>query len=394
MKLPHWLRGNVFVLSVTQTIFVSANTLWIMFFPLWLSFLGVDDIGVGLIFTVGTTVSALSIFTGGKLADVHGRRKIIIIGSLIYTPSTLFVLFLRNIFGSTLGYLTYCLGTGLAAPAITAMLMESSPQGTRGTSYAFASRVLPSLPPALLAPLGGYLFDKKMYDLSLLIAFFSFTAITLIYLAFLKETLLKNENIKTFTHKRSSFNILDKFLILIITAFGIDILTTRGINWYVPLFLKKFGYTAFRYGILISASTIAITIGSFVSGKLVDRIGPVRTATIDWILVAIVIYLFAVMPSCFTVTVLLYTVWKFVGMISYAAPALLINDHYDQKERGTAMGVYTSLTRLVTLIGPPLTTYALFFGSRAPFVFKSVLALVSIIALHIAVRLEKQNKRG
>ncbi len=391
MKLPLWLRGNVLVLSVTQTIFVSANTLWIVFFPLWLSFLGVDDIGIGLIFTVGTTTSALSIFAGGRLADVHGRRKVTVIGSLIYTPSILFILFLKNVLGSTLGYLTYCLGTGLAAPAITVMLMESSPQGTRGTSYAFASRVLPSLPPALLAPLGGYLFDKKMYGFSLLIAFFSFIFVTLIYLVFLKETLLKNEGIKTFTHKRSSFNVLDKFLILIITAFGIDILTTRGINWYVPLFLKKFGYSAFRYGILISASTIAITIGSFVSGKLTDRIGPVRTATIDWILVAIVIYLFAFMSSCFTVAVLLYAVWKFVGMISYAAPALLINDHYDQKKRSTAMGVYTSLTRLVTLIGPPLTTYALFFGSRTPFIFKSILALVSITTLHIAVRLEKQK---
>jgi len=58
--LPYWLKENVFVLSVTQTIFVSANTFWIMFFPLWLSSLGISDIGVGRFFSTANIPLLLS----------------------------------------------------------------------------------------------------------------------------------------------------------------------------------------------------------------------------------------------------------------------------------------------------------------------------------------------
>jgi len=390
--LPYWFKENVFVLSVTQTIFVSANTFWIMFFPLWLSSLGISDIGVGWIFTAGTVISSFSLFVGGRLADVYGRKKIIVIGSMTYTTSILIILFFKNVFGSTFGYLIYCLGTGLFGPAVTIMLMESSPQEVRGTAYAFATRTLPSLPPALLAPLGGYFFDKGMYDVSLLVAFLSFAIITLIYMLFLRETLPKNKSTETSVYiKQSSPTVLNKFLALIILAFGIDILTTRGLNWYIPLFLAKFGYSAFEYSIFISTSTIAITVGSLISGRLTDRIGPVKTATTSWILVTITVYLFAIIPSCPSVAILLYTAWKFVGMISYTAPAILINEYYGQEKKSTAMGIYTSLIRVMTIIGPLLTTYALFFGSKTPFILKSTLTLTSIFILHIAIKLKAET---
>jgi MFS family permease len=77
------IRKNVLIMTVSNTITTSANSLWIMFMPFFFEDIGVEIIVIGFVFTFVALSRASTTLIGGRAADRFGRKPIILVGRII-----------------------------------------------------------------------------------------------------------------------------------------------------------------------------------------------------------------------------------------------------------------------------------------------------------------------
>jgi len=383
-----WLKGNVAVLSLTQTIYVSANAIWIMFFSLFLKDLGLSELELGYIFSIEAIVISVFLFIGGRIADIIGRKKTIIYGSIIFTSGPIIMSLGSTIQLVLLGYYIFFAGAGISSSAISILVLESSPSKSQGIAYMFVHRALPSLPPAITILIGGYLYEHGLFTISLLLASMCFSVIVIMNIFMLQETLSKNRNSldhHDYTKKETKRLFLDKKLFLIIIIFGAYVTISNGLSWYIPIYLRNLGHSAVEYSYLISISTVAISIGSLLFGKLIDKFGPIKIATILWFIISVFSYAFSIQTYLIAL-ILLYSIWSFFSTGITPIPSILIKNNYPQNVRTSALGTYRAFIRIISIFGPVTVGYITYYGADKPFLLLSGISLMSILILKITSR--------
>ncbi len=306
------------------------------------------------------------------------KYLIIILASLLYfaTEPTLTGLL------STMGYMWMMVGSGFQRPASSMLLIESSPKKRRGLTYMVTSRVLPSIPPAVLILVGTSLYLNNQFWLALTLGIFGLLAVLLLYIVYLQETHSESVNIQQDT-SRSPRPRLDGFLILLVAAFALDGISSSGLSWYVPIFVGRSNLDF--YGVMISVSTLVIAISALISGGLVDRIGIRAAIGVGWSLLAITVVLFPFGTQLFEILIL-YSVWAGLDMVDMSVPPLAIAERYPKEKRASIMGTYSMSVSLLSMIGPALISFGLLLGDNVPFYMKAMMNFVGVLLIIIATR--------
>lgn len=379
---------NVAIVTVSNTISVTANGLWIMFIPLYLSGSGMSLAEIGIVIGLSTLARAVCQFSGGLLSDRHGRKPLVIAGRCISIGGicavALSVLQVdKHISAGMLagiGYLIIYAGSGLRGPATSMILMESSKAKHKGRNYMVAERVLPSLPPALTVLVGSMLYGRGQYGLLVTIGLIGYIFATIVVGFGIEETLTTNGADSYL--KRHALLKPDWFLVLLTVAFILDGVSAQGISWYIPIYLEDLGVEF--YGILISSSTVIIALFGLFSGYLVDRCGG-RSALIPaWLLLSVVVFLFGLVNDP-VLLLSLYCVWVALDTVDTAVPPVLISNHYVNSEGGTRMGWFSSVKSVTLFVGPILSGYLVVLGESFPFYFKAIAnGLAALIIARIA----------
>jgi MFS family permease len=289
---------------------------------------------------------------------------------------------------AVLGYSIARAGGGLANPAASMLLVESSPKEKKGLSYMLISRAVPSIPPALLIFIGVFLYDSGQFGLALIIGTLGLFAVTGLYFATLLET-LTNRKIEQKESIDRRLGGIGLAFWLIIFAFALDSLSSSGLSWYVPVFLETTGRTlttsVLLYGVMISSSTLIIAFGALLSGWLVDRVG-VKTAIIcGWTLLALTVALFPHFDYPLEITIL-YSIWAGLDMVDLSVPPLVIEENYPEESRASMLGVFSSLTTLTGVLGPAIISFSLLLGENIPFYLKAVLNFCGVILFWISIK--------
>lgn len=370
-----------------------------MFFSLFLKDLGLSELQLGYVFSSETLITSIFILVGGKLADIIGRKKTIVSGSIIFSTGPLIMSLVNTIPLVLLGYFIFFAGAGISSAAVSILVLESSPPKSQGIAYMFVHRALPSLPPAITILIGGYLYDHGLFPISLLLAALSFLIIAIINLLLLQETLPINKNNSknnpdhTHTKSKSKSKIkiknknenkeknkkllLDKRLSLIIILFGPYIAISNGLSWYIPIYLRSLGHSATEYSYLISLSTIAISIGSLIFGKLIDTFGPIKMTAVLWSVISASCYAFS-FQSPLIILISLYSIWAFFSTGISPVPSILIKNSFPQNERTYALATYRALIRASSILGPTIIALSSLYGPDKPFLLLSTVSLLSI----------------
>jgi putative MFS transporter len=84
-------------------------------------------------FVVGILIASLC---WSKVADVYGRRKVVIVGMTLMSISTTMTIFVTNIYALLI--CRFFAGLGYIQPVIITHLLEFSPVNSRGKSMVFA----------------------------------------------------------------------------------------------------------------------------------------------------------------------------------------------------------------------------------------------------------------
>ncbi len=403
------LRNNIRVMAVGNTIVTSANSLWIMFMPLWFKALalsvGFDDTiansVVLVIFSIAALVRAFTMQAGGIIADKIGRKPVILIGFLIFTFGVTALFLLTQVNSLTplsflvLGSIIYTIiwsGGGFSRPASSMLLAESVSEKRKGLSYMFASRVLPSIPPALLIFIGGTLYVSD-FSLALFLGLFGPLAVVVIFAFSLSDSTKDSISIREsspVTHRSIAIPVL-----LLVLAFALDSVSSSGLSNYVPVFLdSKFGVEAVAiWTWMISVSTLVIAIAAVFAGIIVDHLGTKAALTLGWITLSITILVFPYVEDVLLI-VIVYAMWKGLDMMDISIPALTVSEYYPQNERAQILGSIEMSNTLAGVVGPLLISGVLWLGPNVPFSLKVIMNILGVIAFLFAVRRLEDTDTG
>ncbi len=275
------------------------------------------------------------------------------------------------------------IGSGLSRPASSMLLVESSPKKKRGLTYMVVSRVLPSIPPAVLIIVGWWMYAGGLFWLALLIGTAGVMLVVVLFGVGLRESIDKEKKIeKQKTDLRSDSGLW--LFILLAAAFALDGISSSGLSWYVPLFVVDGAI----YSALISVSTLVIAGAALVAGILVDKVGTRSAIVIGWTALAVTVVLFphAVLPLEMLV---LYSIWAGLDMVDVSIPALVIAEEYPEEVRASVMGSFSMTVSLLSTIGPALIAIALLLGDAVPFYLKAIMNLMGVGLFILALRNRK-----
>jgi DHA1 family multidrug resistance protein-like MFS transporter len=391
-----FLRRNVLVMIVGNTITVSANSLWIMFMPYFFADVGITPFFIGMIFTAIAVSRAVTSLIGGRAADRFGRKPVISLGLLIYTggslvilASLIFALTMPSLTGSlaAIGYMCMTAGGGFQGPASSMLLVESSPERRRGLSYMITSRVIPSIPPAALVLVGSSLYLNNQFWLALTLGFFGLLSVLVLFSVGLRETHsgMEEKQAESLISRHFRF---DWFLILFITAFALDGISSSGLSWYVPIFVGRSNLDL--YGAMISVSTLVIAVSALVSGGFVDKIGTRAAIFGGWTLLAVTVFLFPFGTQPLEILVL-YSIWAGLDMMDVSVPPLAVAERYPKEKRASILGAYSMSISLLGMAGPALISFSLLLGENVPFYLKAIMNLTGAFLFLLAFKTRKNG---
>ena len=244
------------------------------------------------------------------------------------------------------------------------------------------TRVLPSIPPAVLILVGTSLYLNNQFWLALTLGFFGLLFVLVLYAVGLQEThsgsINEHQDMTPPPRLRT-----DWFLLLLIIAFALDGISSTGLSWYVPIFVGRSNLDLF--GVMISVSTLVIAISALVSGGLIDRIGTRAAIFGGWSLLAVTVVLFPFGTQPLEILVF-YSIWAGLDMVDISVPPLAIAEKYPKERRASIMGVYSMSVSLLSMIGPALISFALLLGDNVPFYVKAIMNSLGVVFFIIAAR--------
>ena len=149
---------NLMVITLTQSLFMLTASLWWPFWSLYILELGTSKTLMGMIFMAETVAQLIFQLPGGILTDRLGRKKMIVLGSVLRATSPL-------IYVATGSWQFVLLGmfitqtSNMMVPAIDALIAESTSVEHRAMGYG-TFRMMTLLPMIFTPFIGGVITDS------------------------------------------------------------------------------------------------------------------------------------------------------------------------------------------------------------------------------------------
>lgn len=402
---------TVLVLGVVQLIESLAFSIPMSYFPNYIIGLGASVASIGLFTSSFMLASAVMAPKMGRLSDVHGRKKIMILGLIGdvvvgaltgIAPSWYWLLLIRVFNG---------LVSSAAFLSVEALLIDTVSPHRRGEASGFVMSM--GMIGRNIGPMFGGSIQSLSHaqGLSLLnsyrIPYFvdSVLAALVVLLVMWKIKEPKQKKPTKTNGEGKGFPGVSKISlslsvkVLLMSTF----FTGIGVGFIMPImslfYTDKFGITPVEIGIILSISGFIGLLASWVAGRLSDRVGRKPLIATGSLL----------SRSCGFVLPLTGNVTQAAGVLSARSlgfnvhmPAMraLRADIAPAEARGRFFGMFTTAFRAGDVIGPIIGTYLYdmyrfknfelggftFPGYGIPFFVNSILGIASTIMLLTLVK--------
>ena len=274
---------NVAVLTITQTLFMFTAFLWWPYRSLFILELGATKELLGMLLMLETVSRLMFQLPGGVMADRLGRRKLIVLSSVIRLGSPLVLLFATHWTHVAPGIVLNA-ASSLGMPAVNALIAESLPEGSRGSGFA-AYRMVTWMPMIVTSLLGGMLMDYygvvKGVRIVLVMTLACSVLSTLLRWRFITETLGDAENeertrVET-PLRRGGLQELGRMPreVWVMTAVAaISMFGQRAVMSFMVIYaVEEVGLTKTEWGAIGTVVSLIQTLLTMPGGMLADRIG-------------------------------------------------------------------------------------------------------------------------
>ena len=349
--------------------------------PLFAAHLGADPSGVGMVAAVSALTGVLFSIPAGLMADRFGRRRMLIISSLVFSTVPSLYIFVEQIWQLALVRFLHGFGTAIFLPVGMAFVSDLFLK-QRGEKMGWFSTA--TLLGRFCAPVvgGAILSAVTLLDDMRFVAVYAFcgamglvTFWTTLRMPVVEEHRLEG---RTWSGIRQAFlSVLSSRTIIITSTVEAAILFAYGtFETFVPLAALKAGISTTAIGIMLSAQVLALALTKPVMGRFSDRHGRKPQIFYGTVMGALCIGSFGLAPSferMFAASILLGLCLSIVT----SATSALIADASRCEERGSAMGVLGSIMDIGHTTGPLVAgIVASYFGFGYAFIAPGGLLVV------------------
>ncbi|HTZ17980.1 MAG TPA: MFS transporter [Dissulfurispiraceae bacterium] len=352
--------------------------------PLFAVHLGADPSGVGVVAAVSALTGVLFSIPAGLMADRIGRRKMLILSSLIFSVVPFLYLFVSQIWQLALVRFLHGLGTAIFLPVGMAFVSDIFLE-QRGEKMGWFSTA--TLLGRFCAPIaGGAILSgvTLLGDMRFGAVYIFCGAMGVVTLwTTLRMPVIEEHHTESRTWRgiRQTFtSVLSSRTIIITSTVEAAILFAYGtFETFVPLAAQKAGIGTAAIGIMLSAQVLTLALTKPVMGRFSDRHGRRPQIFYGAILGALCISSFSLVPSFEAMLVASILLGLCLSIVTSATSAL-IADSSRRQERGSAMGMLGSVMDIGHTTGPLVAGFvASYFGVGYAFIAPG--GLLAAIAL-------------
>jgi len=385
-------NSALYILMFNMFIAMSGIGLVIPVMPQYLETFGVAGQALGFIIASFALGQFLFSPLAGDLSDTLGRKKLIIVGLIIFSASQLW-------FGlATYEWMLYAarfisgIGGAFLIPATMAFVADITTLKERGKGMGFLGASM-SLGFMVGPALGGFLasvsltFPFYMASLAAVIA----AVVSFFILPDIKNTVSeipaepkKSENILTQMKKSVQTPYFMMLIIIFVFTFGIANFQTT-FSLYVD---HKYNYTPQDIAIVLTVGGfIGVIVQTLVVDKLFKRFGELNVILVNLVVAAVAFLLFFLVDS-FALVLLVATIFSTATTLIRPAVNTVISK-LAGNEQGFAAGMNNAYMSLGSMIGPALAGMFFDININSPFIIGSVI-LIGTWALTL-VWIKKKN---
>lgn len=388
--MMRYITRTVWILSIVSLLTDTASEMLYPIMPIYLKTIGFSVVLIGILEGIAEATAGISKGYFGKLSDISGKRvPFVQIGyafSAISKPMmALFIYPLWIFFARTIDRI----GKGIRTGARDALLSDEATPATKGKIFGF-HRSMDTFG-AVLGPSLALLylwFNPEDYKTLFLIAFIP-GLFAIISSSLLKEKIQKSEGFKIKTHFFSFLNYWKespleyKKLVLGLLVFTLF----NSSDIFLLLKAKEAGLSDIYIIATYIFFNLVYALFAFLIGMIADKTG-LKTVFITGLLIFSSVY-FGM--SLNTNLYIFYGLFFLYGIYAAATEGISkawISNISDKKDTATAIGTFSGLQSICTMLASSLTGLIWFqFGARAAFLLTAGITL--LVALYFLISIKE-----
>jgi MFS family permease len=349
---------------------------------------------IGYIIAASTIPGILVSMFAGRLSDVYGRKKLILISTVIFASAPFFYLFAINIWILMAIRFYHGFSTAIFVPVAMAAIAESYPEKKGKYLSSFSSITLVG---RFLAPLTGglILFITNYYYYGVYLGCASSGIMALLLMVFLYRTrhfqTEQTEHVEMDLMNSKSSLTIKEFLQGIKDVLSHKVILTTCIvqasqyfayaiiEAYIILYAKDLQFAIWTFGLIPAVLTLMLVIFKPLMGSLSDKVGRRIIIIIGLFLGGSVSFLIPFTTNYFWF-ILIISIFG-IGMATVtSSTTAFISDLSKKKDYRAAMGTLSTIMDIGQTISPILGGYVLI-----AFSFGGVFSMAGIVLLASAL---------
>ena len=347
---------------------------------------------IGYVLAASTVPGILVSMIAGRLSDMYGRRKLILVSTVIFATAPFFYLFAINIWILMIVRFYHGFSTAIFVPVAMAAIAESYPDNRGKYISSFSSITLVG---RFLAPITGgtilFITTNYYYGVYIGCAISGAIALTLTVF-FYRDRITQTEfnqaverpslTIKFFA--RGIKEVLSHKIILSTSivqasqyfAFGI-------IEAYIILYASSLHFDAWLIGLIPAILTLMLVVFKPLMGYFSDKVGRRVIILVGLLLGGGVSWMVPITTNYVLVILILCGFGIGMAMVVSSTTAY-VSDLSKKEDYGAAIGTLSTIMDIGQTIGPILSGYVLIaFSFRGVFLMVSIVLIISALIFYL-----------
>jgi len=376
------INRNLLLLFAAGIVGVISLQLIQPLFPLFLESQGASELEISLVISMASLATTVLMIPVGFLMERVGKRRMLIMGFLIWAASSAFLGQVRDWRVAAPLYMVYNLAEAFVGPARMAMISDYSNPANKATVFGMMSMDW-SIGGVFSPPLSGYLAERAGWQLPFQVA------AVVMFLGLVPILLIKDRagGGKKETRLGASAIFRGEHFAVISLFFVFAFVLSTGqsvIGTILPIYLKnQKGLTLPSIGQFFAGSSLMSLVGQIPGGWLADRYG--RKKIIVGFLLPIPL-IFGSWATALDPWALLALYSLFSGCLSMtgAASLALLSESFPAELGGEAFSVRMTGFRMGSIVGPLIGGYLyISLNPRTPFTAAAILFTIGILVIYL-----------
>lgn len=334
--------------------FDISNAIWV----LYMAYKGLPLYQIGIVEGIFHVASFLFEVPSGALADLFGRKKIIVAGRIFSCISAVMMLFSNNVISFSIAFIISALSYNLNSGSEEALVYDSMKMTGEEKDYIKVNsrlNMIIEVSQGLSTFIGGVLAEKS-YTLCY-IAIIVISLISLLPAMLFKEPLVSKNEAKESISIKKHFNMCytilkgNKEVIKILIYYPLVFTFDAVVYFYGQQYFSLLGFNKIQISLIMLFSGVFAILGAFSSEKLMSVLGD-KTKYFASVLMGISIIIISFKNIAFSI--LFFGIMTYSNSLLYPIQSSSLNKLIPSHQRATILSVDSMMYSLFMIVFFPI----------------------------------------